>query len=92
MSCINFNELAWKAPEHDGKFGYLPTDPHYSDIMEWIKAGTELWRTKTNLPDGTVEIRSRVSFSDTQYDAVVTFNSTTNMVMWNFRPKGEYHV
>ena len=26
MNDINWNEVAWNAPNHDGDYGYLPSD------------------------------------------------------------------
>ena len=85
MSNINFNELAWKSPKHDGKYGYIPTDDMYEEIINWLKSGKELWREeKGNLS------QFRVTFKNSMYDVIAVLDRETDMISWIFRSKGDY--
>lgn len=34
MNDLNWNEVAWSAPNHDGDYGYLPSDKMYPKICK----------------------------------------------------------
>ncbi len=89
---INFNKLAWEAPKHGDKVGYLPTDKYYAEIVEWLKTGTKLYVEKTKQSDGTPVIISRVTFENSRYDAVITYVISTKMIAYIFREVGTYAV
>lgn len=91
MANINFNELAWKAPQHGDRFGYIPTDDHYDDIVAWLKTGTKRWTEKTRYSDGTPVVKTRLSFG-TQYDVVVDYIPETKMIAYVFRDHNKYSI
>lgn len=87
MTNLNFNSLAWNAPKHGEEYGYLPTDKYYNEIVEWLKTGTKKYVTK-----GKEKTSSRVTFPNSQYDAIVEFTHKTKMLSWTFRKSNEYHI
>lgn len=87
MEKLNFNQLAWEAPQHGDKNGYLPTDKYYQEICEWLKTGSEKYKIKQN-----GEIIVRKSFENSQYDVIVTFVVETKMINWVFIKSNEYEV
>ncbi len=86
MEKLNFNQLAWEAPEHDGKYGYLPTDKYYDEIIAWLKSGEKVWTSKV----GGITT-CRISF-ETAYDAIAEYNHKNKMVSWVFRGRGEFQI
>lgn len=84
---LNFNKLAWEAPEHNGKHGYAPADKYYTEIIEWLKTGTKKYVTK-----GNGVTLSRVTFPNSIYDAIVEYTHATKMISWTFRKVNEYHI
>lgn len=88
----NFNELAYNAPRHGEKYGYIPSDDHYNEIIEWLKTGTKLYTEKVKQFDGTSSIVSRVRFNGSEYDAVVTYIPETKMIAYNFRRSNAFEV
>ena len=89
---INFNELAWNAPTHGDRIGYIPTDKYYKEIVEWLQTGTKVWTEKTKYSDGTPVIISRITFKDSQYDAVVDYIPSTEIINWTFRKISTYDI
>jgi hypothetical protein len=88
MEKINFNKLAWNAPKHGETYGYVPTDKYYNEIVEWLKTGTKKYVSK-KVNGVTV---SRVSFQNSEYDAIVEFIHATKMISWTFRKHNEFHI
>lgn len=89
---INFNELTWKAPTHNGRIGYIPSDKYYNDIVEWLKTGRKIWVEKTKYADGTKVIKSRVHFENSRYDVIVDYIPETKMIAYTFREQNTYEV
>ena len=89
---INFNELAWNAPKHGDKCGYVPTDEHYDDIINWLSSGTKLYVEKCKQSDGTKAVISRVRFLDSPYDTVVTYLPETKLISWVYRKQNVFEI
>jgi hypothetical protein len=84
---LNFNKLAWDSPNHDGEYGYLPTDKYYDEIVAWLKTGTKRWETTSN---GVTTVR--MSVPNSVYDVIVNYNHKTKMISWIFRKQGVYQI
>lgn len=84
---INFNELAWNAPKHDDSYGYLPSDNFYTEIVEWLRQGTRLYRERV----GNITT-TRLSYSNSNYDVVATFDHSTKLIWWVFREQSSYEI
>ena len=82
---LNFNALAWNAPEHDGEYGYLPTDEYYTEICSWLRSLDTRYKTRT----GNVTT-VRKSQRNCIWDVIVTYNHETKMISWIFRKCYEY--
>lgn len=87
---LNFNELAWKAPEIDeNRFGYKKGHKYYDAICEWLKSGTKLWKTVNEEKN---EVTTRVTWDGMPYDAIVTFYKNDTAIYWTFRKKGTFCI
>lgn len=84
---LNFNALAWEAPLHGDEYGYLPADEFYAEIIEWLKTGTTIWKSKTGNKSS-----KRISFEGYTHDVIATYNHTTKMINWVFKAKGTYQI
>lgn len=87
MEQLNFNRLAWEAPEYPEGYGYKPTDKYYNEIIEWLKVGETIWITK----EGTVSTK-RIRFADSPYDVVASYHHESKMISWIFRHRSTFAV
>lgn len=84
---LNFNELAWNAPQHENGFGYTPNDKYYNEIVKWLQSGERIWRERNENVTTT-----RISIKNSEYDVIASFYHENKMISWVFRHFTEYHI
>ena len=93
MNDINWNEVAWNAPNHDGDYGYLPSDEMYPKICEWLKSGEVLWEAKGVDDKGRKVTSKRIAPEGwDNYDVIADYTHETKMVSYIFRKKNTFVV
>lgn len=90
---INFNALAWDAPNHNGRREYVPENKMYKYIVRWLNTATKtIWDLVSTTDENNVSChKKRLSF-DNGIDVIATYYSDTEGIMWYFQKANEYKI
>lgn len=84
---LNFNKLAWNSPNHCGKFGYLPGDEYYYDIIDWLKTGEVGYKTFGKDASGDDITITGLVFEQEKYRVIVTYYWKNEMISYTLESK-----